>query len=215
MQVTIGFNEETLSAITTLSSSLTLLAAAGRGASGATETLGKTADAATGDDNETIYWADNSTGEFGKVESAAEYKALKKKAPGTVKITETMYDAKVENAEKAEAAAKKDAAKSTKSAKADTKKSTTKVTESSDDEPTIEDVIAAFSAYLPRDLDKDERAERAAFVKPMLARFGAAKATELAEEHRALAINLVQRKMAGEDVDPETDEFAEVDESLV
>lgn len=208
MQITIGFNEETLTAVTTLSSSLALLAASAKSKTSQVITNTVSLDAGTDEEkSETIYWADNSTGEFGKVESLADYKALKKKAPGTVKIPESKYDDMSAAAAKAE--------KSEKVEKKDTKKSAAKPqVEDSGEEATLEDVIAAFSAYLPKDLDKDERAERAAFVKPLLTRFGAAKATELPAEHRALAIHLVERKMAGEDVDPETDGFAD-DESLV
>lgn len=62
--------------------------------------------------------------------------------------------------------------------------------------PTVEDVIAVFSAYLPKDLDAEERKARHAFVKPMLAKFGADKATNLKPEHRAEAIEIIKKKMA-------------------
>ena len=79
--------------------------------------------------------------------------------------------------------------------------------------PTVEDVIDVFTQYLPKDLDADERSRRHKFVRPMLQRFGVEKATAIAPENRALAIDLVKRKMAGEDIDPERANFA--DESLV
>ena len=74
------------------------------------------------------------------------------------------------------------------------------------------EAFEAGLATLQAQLDAAERKVRHAFVKPMLERFGAAKASEIADEHRALAINLVQRKMAGEDIDPTDAEFEEIDE---
>ena len=78
--------------------------------------------------------------------------------------------------------------------------------------PTEQDLIDAFGAYLDPNLDEDEKAERRAFVGPIVKRFGAKKASAIPEEHRKLALNLLARKVAGEDVDPENDEFQEVDE---
>ena len=155
---------------------------------------------------------------FGKVDTEAEYKALKKKAAGTYKVTESIYNEKLAELKaksEADAQAKKDAAaaaKADKAAQAKKEASATKAKKEAApaDAPSEEDLIAAFQAYLPKDLSKEERAERHAFVKPLLQRFGAQRATELAEEHRALAINLVQRKMNGEDIDPTSGEFAEV-----
>lgn len=161
-----------------------------------------------------IYWADNSTGYFGKVDTQAEYDAKKAAAEGVYQITESIYNEKTEalkakNAEeaaakkKAEAAAKKEAAVKKEAA---TEKTATGPAE----HPTVEELVAVFARYLPKDLSKDERAERASFVRPLLERFGAAKASELLPEHRALAMNLVERKMAGEDIDPTSSDFAEV-----
>jgi len=162
-----------------------------------------------------IYWADNTTGYFGVVDDEAGYRAQKKKAPDTVKITKSIYDKKLaelkkkNEAEAADAKAKKAAADEKKAAANSSKKTETKAA-ATDDHPSIEELVEVFSRYLPKDLTKEERAERAGFVKPLLQRFGAAKATELLPEHRALAMNLVERKMAGEDIDPTSSDFAEV-----
>ena len=88
----------------------------------------------------------------------------------------------------------------------------------SDDAPTEQDIINAFGSFLSPDLDKAVRTERAAFVRPLVARFGVARATDLEEGDRKLALNLLQRKIAGQDIDPENDEFEEFEaeeESLV
>ena len=166
-----------------------------------------------------VYWADNDSGDFGKMDTEAEFKARKKKLPTIYLVPKSVYDeklaklkakneaaqaaAKAEKAEKAAAAAAK-AEKAEKPAKAE------KSAKSSEPVPTEEELIDAFQQYLPKDLSKEERAARHAFVKPLLTRFGAARATELLPEHRALAINLVLRKLAGEDIDPESSEFAEI-----
>ena len=64
------------------------------------------------------------------------------------------------------------------------------------DVPSVEDVIAVFTKYLPKDLDAEERKARHAVVKPLLAKFGADKATNLKPEHRAEAIAFIEGKMA-------------------
>lgn len=62
--------------------------------------------------------------------------------------------------------------------------------------PTVEDVIACFTKYLPKDLDAEERKARHAVVKPLLAKFGADKATNLKPENRAEAIAFIEGKLA-------------------
>ena len=87
-QVTIGFNEEALSAIQSLTAAIRSIGGGSANASTAVTAAGTAAadlDAASdAADTGPIYWADNSTGHFGKVDTEAEYKAQKKKAaPGT------------------------------------------------------------------------------------------------------------------------------------
>lgn len=212
-QVEIGFNPAAMAAISELTQAIRLLrptatvevSTTGPAASAASTTKPtKTEDAGKADaDSEaeavTVYWLDAKANKVGTVEGDAAFKALKKKNPDAVKVTESKYKAKLAELEKAANAAADD--------------------DDDQEPPSVDDVIEAFSAYLPADLDKSERAERAAFVKPLLERFGAKKATELLPEHRKLAINLVQRKMAGEDIDPSSGDFAELceeaEESLV
>lgn len=219
MQVTLDISDKFAAAINGLSEAIRSIsgaqaslpvadsAAAEKGADKAakgTKTNAKTeTKAATGP----VFWADNSTGYFGKVDSEAEYDAKKAKADGVYKITESIYEEKT-----AALKAKNDAeAKAAKEAKADAKKaSDQKKADAAAEHPTVEQLVEVFAAYLPKDLTKEERAVRAGFVKPLLQRFGAAKATELLPEHRALAMHLVERKMAGEDIDPTSSDFAEV-----
>lgn len=209
MNITIGLNAETLTALNALTAAISGIGSFAPAPAAAQVTSGpaekaeakaekkeeakadSTAKTTTATEpTGPIYWFSSASGEVGLVQTEDEFKALKKADPKTVKTTETKYNEKI--AAKAAAAAK--AAE----------------TSDEDDTPSEQDVIDAFSAYLPVDLDKEERAVRVAFVKPLLQRFGAKKATELAEAHRKLAINLVQRKMAGEDIDPESADFAEV-----
>lgn len=206
LNVLIGFNPEALLAISELTAAIRSIGGGASTTPAVTTTTAKTTAAKTtaakttvddnaDDDNAdtTVKWVDNKAKTFGTVADEAAFKALKKKSPNAVKATDAQYDKMV--ALKAE--------------------------EEQDDDvviPSLDDVMDAFGGYLPSDLDKAERAERAKFVKPLLARFGAGKASELPEEHRALAINLVLRKAAGQDIDPETDEFEEFEaeeESLV
>lgn len=163
-----------------------------------------------------IYWADNSTGDFGKVETEAEYEARKAKNPGVYKITESIHEQKVvELRAKNEAAAQakkeaKAAAKAEKEAKA--KAAETKPAENVETKaaPSKDEVLEAYRAFLPADLPADQQAERKRFVRAVVDRFGAKLVRELDPAHYALALNLVQRKMAGEDIDPESATFAEV-----
>lgn len=216
LNVTIGLNEETLAALNSLTAAIVGIQggvsapAAAASVADTSKTAAKTATkpAATKTkaqepevDEEpaepvTIYWFSSATNTTGKVDSEEAYKALKKKDPKTVKYTEEKYKAKLAELEAAAAEEEEEA--------------------DEEEAPTEQDIIAAFGAYLPADLSEEEKAERRPFVKAILDRFGAKKATALPEKHRRLAINLVQRKMAGEDVDAENDEFQAIDEdSLV
>lgn len=216
LNVTIGLNEETLAALNSLTAAIVGIqggVAAPAAAASVAETAKPAAKASTtkpaatkakADEPEeaaepvTIHWFSSATNTVGVVDSEEAFKALKKKDPKTVKYTEEKYKAKL--AELAAADEEEEEASEEDDAPV----------------PTEKDIIAAFGAYLPADLDDEEKAERRPFVKAILDRFGAKKATALPEEHRRLAINLVQRKMAGEDVDVENDEFQAVDEdSLV
>jgi hypothetical protein len=65
--------------------------------------------------------------------------------------------------------------------------------------PTVEDVHEVFSEFLGID-DLEVRAKRKEFVKAILNELGAEKATKIAEEHRAKAIQWVKDKLAGKEV---------------
>lgn len=198
--VTVGLNEETLSALKGLTAAIAGISGAAPAAKPAADTAAtkpaakpKSEAPAKEEAAEpvTIYWFSSASNTVGVVESEDEFKALKKADAKTVKITKDKYETKL--AEIEAAAAEDDA------------------TEDDDAPvPTEQDIIKAFGAYLPATLSDAEKKKRRPFVKAILDRFGAPKATELAEEHRRLAINLVERKMAGEDVDPENDDFQEV-----
>mgnify|MGYP000999457626 CR=1 FL=1 len=215
-QVEIGFNAAALSAISDLTAAIrglqpqtTVVSGAVTGEQtkpAATSTAKKSepeSAAPENDDPVTIYWFDSASDEVGTVEGEEAFKALKKKRAKAVKWTESKYKAKLAEQEAA--------------ANAETEEV------GEDEVPTQQDLIKAFSAYLPAEMeDGEEREARRSFVKAMLQRFGARKASEIAEQHRKLAINLVERKIAGQDVDPTSSKFAEIcaeieaeDESLV
>lgn len=204
MQVTIGFNPEALSAISELTAAIRSLSGGvvNTTVNTVTKPAAKTADAKpaddkSGDDNAeavVIWWGNNTAGTFGTVDSEEAFKALKKKDAKVVKLTEAQFEKKTAEAAKAaKAAASKPAADAA-------------------DLPSEDDLIEAFSTYLPAEgLDEATKKERRAFVKAVAARFGVAKASLIGEDDRALAINLVQRKAAGQDIDPEDAEFEEFD----
>lgn len=197
LQVTIGFNPETLSALADLSAAI-------RGAIGGAAPTAKPASTAKqtaaadtgsdddkGDDAVTIYWGNHTKGVYGIVESEAEFTALKKKDSKLVKLTKTQYDKKLAEQKAAAEEAKKPAAGKV---------------------PSEDDLIVAFSTYLPAEgLDEEEKKARRLVVKAIATRFGAKKASEIPAEHRALAINLVQRVNAGKDIDVDDAEFEDFD----
>lgn len=170
----------------------------------------KTYDAEPGPNGE-IYWCSTHDGSYGVVDDEAAFDELKKTVPKLVRMSPDSYGAKLV-AEQSLAKAEQEA-----EAKAEQSKPTKKTAEKpaaknkrADDVPSEQDIVEVFSAYLPVDLDAETKAERRPLIKAMLTRFGAAKATAIAEEHRRLAVNLVQRLIAGEDVDVENDDYQEI-----
>jgi hypothetical protein len=221
LKLTIALNPEALSAIQDLSAAIRSIGGATSTAASSTSQLASAAksvktEVAEDAEEETgpFYWANEETGFFGEVPTLAAYNKLKKKDAGVYRIPENVHAQKVEELREANEAKAAAAVAEKKAAAAAAKKPADKkpAAKSDDDAPSVEDLIAVFSSYLPKDLDAAERKVRHGFVKPLLERFGVAKASELAEEHRALAINLVQRKMAGEDIDPTDAEFEAIDD---
>lgn len=217
IQITVNLGGETLSAIESLTEAVKSINFPQ--APVPTDVTVKVADSAnaTASEEKTsgpVYWADNDSGDFGKMDTEAEFKARKKKHPTIYLVPKSVYDEKLAKLkaknEAAQAAAKAEKVEKAAAGKAEKPAKVEKPAKSSEPVPTEEELIDAFQQYLPKDLSKEERAARHAFVKPLLTRFGAARATELLPEHRALAINLVLRKLAGEDIDPESSEFAEI-----
>lgn len=200
LNLTVSFSAETLAAVNGLSAALSTAgvtsAPAASTAAVKAGDAGKVVDSSKGGEgggSVTIYWFDSAAGTVGTVDSEDAFKALKKKQPKLVKWTKEKYEAKLAEIEAAKSGGSDD-----------------------DDIPTEQDLIDAFGAYLDPSLDEDEKKERRAFVGPMVKRFGAKKASEIPEEHRKLALNLLARKEAGEDVDPENDDYQEIEEgSLV
>lgn len=209
INVTISLDEETKAALNALTAAIaganTVPVAAIETQAAKTEAPSKTATKAAETkaavkekavEPVTIYWFSSASQEVGVVESEEEFKALKKADPKTVKYTEAKYNEflakQAEEEEEAEVEAQVD--------EVDT-----------DATPTEQDVIDVFSAFLPVDLSDQLKKERRPFVKAILVRFGAKRASELAEEHRATAINFVERKMSGEDLDPADAEFEDMD----
>lgn len=131
------------------------------------------------------------------------------KAPATTTTT-----TKAESAPADKPAAKTTPARTT---KAEPKKEPETKTEapaedkSAEKELTEADLIAAFTAYLPRDLTKEERAKRAPKIKAFLTEKGVAKATELKADDYAEAIAFVNDLVAALGTDESSDE----DDSLL
>lgn len=221
-----GLNAETLLALNGLTDAIRSLTG---GVSGGLVPSSANVDGApTG---ELIYWRDPKTNELGFSVSEAEYKMAKKANANLMKIPQGKYDTliaeraaagsepeeeeKEEEEEPTETPAQKkkrlaaEAAAKKKADEAAAAKEKAKAAGSDDDTPSEQDMIDAFGGYLSPDLDKEERKERAAWVRPLVARFGAARASEIAEDDRKLALNLLQRKMAGQEVDAENDDYEE------
>lgn len=198
----IAVNEETLSAINTLAEAIRTVngsAVTGTPDSGSKTAPAKETKAAskpaakTSADKGPFYWANYTTNEHGEAASKAAYDKLKAADDDVVRITKAKFDEL-----EAAAAEETEETKSPKETKGAKGKAAAK------DEPaevTKTDLIETFTGFLPKDLDAETRAERREFVSTMLQRFGADKVSNLLEEHWAPAIDLVNRKLAGEDID--------------
>lgn len=139
-----------------------------------------------------FYWEDTETQYFGKEDSI---KALNKQLATKDSIKQINED----RFNELTAALRERNAKAQEKMAAEKKAPVEKASTSPSDEavvPTVEDVIACFTKYLPKDLDAEERKARHAVVKPLLAKFGADKATNLKPEHRAEAIAFIEGKLA-------------------
>lgn len=212
----IAVNEETLSALNALTAAL--LAAQGTtapAAAAASKPASKPAAKAPAKakeeaDGGPVYWADNIAGTFGVVDTLAAYDELKADNENVIRIPESKHDELVKAKKAEEAAAKKAATEKKKPAAPSAKPEKGRGFRES--QVTKKDLVEAFSEYLPRDLDASERDERRAFVTALLQRFGATKVSLMGEEHWSTAIDLVQRKMAGEDIDPEAANFGIAEE---
>lgn len=201
INLSVAFNAETLAAVNGLAAAISASGKPGAPATAAANVkaggAGNAVDTGTGKDADessasvTIYWFSSASNEVGTVDSEDAFKALKKKDAKVVKFTEAKYKAKLAEIEAAKGAGGSD---------------------DDDEVPSEQDLIDAFGAYLDPSLDEDEKAERRAFVSPLVKRFGAKKASAIPEEHRKLALNLLARKEAGDDVDPENDEFEAIDD---
>ena len=196
--LTLAFNAESLAAVNNLAAAI---ASANGGAAPAAPGKSTASTKVADEPKVTIYWMNNTDGTFGVVESQSAFDALKEADDDVVKNTKAGHDKKVKAAETAAAAAAK---------KAGAKPKAT-TTDDEDDVPSEADMLAAFGAFLPADLDEDEKESRRAFVAPMVKRFGAKKASAIPAEHRKLALNLLARHIAGQDIDPETDDYEEFD----
>lgn len=226
LSLTIALDPASLAALTGLAAALTGAApqlAAAPVAQATEKPSATSAQAAATAAEGPVFWADNSTGDFGKVDDEAAYAARKAKSPNAFKITEAMYEerlaalrekneAAAQEAKAAKAAAKAAAAaeKAAKAAQAEAKaaeKPSAPAAQAA--EVSKEDVLEAYRAFLPTDLPADEKNERKAFVKAIVDRFGVKLIRDLSPDHYALALSLVQRKLAGEDIDPASSSFAE------
>lgn len=236
-KLTVGFDKEALTVLNKLASALTGQFEAAPANEGVQEEKPKTTKTKakakevkkTDKQQGPIYWYNSTDKTRGVVDTIEEFEALKATDENYVQHVESMYEeglaADKKQAEQEQAAAVKakadaeiaklaaETAKRAKDKKAAEK--TKSVEEVAEKVPTEEDVIASFSAYLTPGLSDEEKEIRRPIVKAILTRFGAKRATMLAEEDRALAINLVDRAAAGEEIDPENDEYQEVGEDLV
>lgn len=180
------------------------------------------APAAPGNDTDyepPVYWINNKTGEYGECENQEEWLKLKKKNADAFKVPKTRLERfakeQEDNADEPETEDKKPSADKSKSDKKTGGKAATAAkdkkakADESDDAPDVDipevdeqGLIDAFKSFMSSDLDKAERDERIAFVKPMLERFGVGRATELKGKDMGIAVRLLQLKEEGFDIDP-------------
>ena len=173
-----------------------------------------------------IYWQDGEN--FGVVDTEAEFKKLKKTQAKAFKIPESKYDDLVkaasgntdgegEDGEVEEKKTTKTTKSSAKSKKAEPTpdEALAKLEEDTGiDYDSVDDAMikTVFTQLLRPDLEGDARDEAKAFVGTLLKRIGAARATEMEEEHRAPVCRIVLQKVAGFDIDPETVELGSDEE---
>lgn len=165
------------------------------------------------EDKGPIYWADNTTGFFGKVDSEAEYAKKKAESETVYKITEDIHAKKLAELKaknEAKAKAEKEAAEAAKAAEVDDDP-TAQATEV-DDDPTAEAPAAAelhvpsedeYKAIWGRFLkidDKEVRDTRLKWTRELLEHFGAPKATEINKAEWAVVYNLVETALAEDEL---------------
>ncbi len=181
-----------------------------RGGASAAATTTVTNPAPEADDGETRggpgYWKTPDGSAFGAHANLKEYKAAEKQHGEIEEITKTEYlelkgaadkKAKAAADKKAKAAADKKAkAAADKKAKEEAAKQEADAGAEEEEHPSEQDLIDAFQKYLPKDLDKETRAERAPKVKAYLQEAGAKRATDLKPEQRADAIAFVEGLVA-------------------
>lgn len=141
------------------------------------------------------YWKTPDGSAYGAHNNLKEYKAAEEQHGEIEEIAKTEFNElkKADDAKAKAAADKKAKAEAAKQAKAEAAK---QAAASEQEHPSEEDLIAAFTQYLPKDLDKDERAARAPKVRDYLQEAGAKKATDLKPEQRADAIAFVEGLVA-------------------
>ncbi len=155
-----------------------------------TTSKAKTEDTSAADEGP-FFWANLKKGTQGQIDTKAEFEKLKKKDKDLILVTETKYKALVAAAEESSEEGGSDAPALTK------------------------DQLAKIAqAFLPKELPKEERPARLDFIKALLERFGegAAKLTEIPEANFGIVGNLIERKNAGQDVDPESDGYEALEE---
>lgn len=196
--ITLNLGEPTLSAINSLAAAISACAGSAPAAAASTPAANKASASDTSnkskpetDENgDVIFYGNHEKQEY-FTGTEAEFKAAKAKDKKLVKLTETAYNKKLAELEAA--------SKTDDSGDGDEK------------EYTEQDLIDAFGSFLDPNLDAEEKEARRTFVAPLVKRFGAKKASQIPAEHRALALNLLARHVAGQDVDPANDEFEAIE----
>ena len=178
-------NTEALNALTAA-----ILAANGKTTGSATgsATSSKTTSAAdTGaeDKKAPFLWANNDVGTFGEEKTFAALTKKLKEDKKAARISQDLYDqlvaAAAEEGEEEEEEEEDDKAKA----------------------PTLDDIKKTFGGFLKID-DEKKRDNRKKWAATLLEQFGVERATELKPEHRAEAIDYIERVLGGEKLDPKT-----------
>lgn len=141
------------------------------------------ADTGAEDKKAPFLWANNDAGTFGEEKTFAALTKKLKEDKKAARISQDLYDQLVAASEEGDDDEEEEDDKA--------------------EAPTLDDVKKTFGGFLKID-DEKKRENRKKWAATLLEQFGVVRATELKPEHRAEAIDYIERVLGGEKLDPKT-----------